>query len=130
SVPAVYVQLWVVRIVPARVRVPLGLLMTRGGMSPPAVVAVPVNVCAPAPLTSSVAVPPVAVEVSLMLPCAARVPVPLRAPVVRDVAALTVTVVPAAIEVVARRSTLARGWEGVIVPTATTRWSVPRSRTP
>src|SRR4029078_12955213 len=34
TVPAVYVQLWVVRIVPARVSVPAGLLMTRAGRSP------------------------------------------------------------------------------------------------
>ena len=34
SVPAVYVQLWVVRMVPARVSVPDGLLMTTVGRSP------------------------------------------------------------------------------------------------
>ena len=38
DVPAVYVQLWVVRIVPARVSVPDGLLMTTLGRLPAAVV--------------------------------------------------------------------------------------------
>ena len=38
SVPAVYVQLWLVRIVPARVSVPDGLLMTTGAGRPTAVV--------------------------------------------------------------------------------------------
>ena len=58
SVPAVYVQLWSVRIVPARVSVPEGLLMTSGGRLPLAVVEAPVKVWAPAPLMSRVAVPP------------------------------------------------------------------------
>ncbi len=58
SVPAVYVQLWVVRIVPARVSVPDGLLMTSSGRSPLAAVAAPVNVWAPEPFSRSVAVPP------------------------------------------------------------------------
>ena len=58
SVPAVYVQALVVRIVPARVSVPEGLLMTSSGRSPLAVVDAPVSVWAPAPLMSSVAVPP------------------------------------------------------------------------
>src|SRR5207247_2037912 len=56
SVPAVYVQLLAVRIVPARVRVPDGLLMTTAGRAPAAVVEAPVNVWAPAPENSSVAV--------------------------------------------------------------------------
>ena len=50
SVPAVYVQLLAVRIVPARVSVPDGLLMTTRGRPPAAVVAAPVRVWAPAPL--------------------------------------------------------------------------------
>ena len=41
TVPPVYVQLWVVRIVPARVSVPEGLLMTSRGRPPAAVVAAP-----------------------------------------------------------------------------------------
>ena len=45
TVPAVYVQLWLVRIVPARTRVPAGLLMTSAGRSPEAVVEAPVKVC-------------------------------------------------------------------------------------
>ena len=44
TVPAVYVQLLVVRIVPARVSVPAGLLMTRAGRLPLAVVEAPVRV--------------------------------------------------------------------------------------
>ena len=41
TVPAVYVQPVAVRIVPARVSVPEGLLMTTGGSAPAAVVAAP-----------------------------------------------------------------------------------------
>ena len=67
SVPAVYVQLWVVRIVPARVSVPDGLLMTTAGRSPAAVVAAPVNVWAPAPLMSRVPVPPAKAEAWLIV---------------------------------------------------------------
>ena len=78
-VPALTVQLWVVRIVPARVSVPEGLVMTTRGSRPAAVVAAPVKVCAPAPLMSRVAAPPVYVEAWLMAPPAATVPVPLSA---------------------------------------------------
>ena len=67
TVPAVYVQLVAVRIVPARVRVPDGLLMTTSGRSPAAVVAAPVKVWAPAPLIRRVAVPPVIVEAWLIV---------------------------------------------------------------
>ena len=56
--PAVYVQLLVVRIVPARVSVPEGLLMTIAGRPPLAVVEAPLRVWAPVPLMSRVAVPP------------------------------------------------------------------------
>ena len=94
-VPAVYVQLLVVRIVPARVSVPEGLLMTRSGRSPAAVVAAPVNVWAPAPLRSRVAAPPVYAEAWLTAPWAARVPVPLRAPAVRVTEPVAVRVSPA-----------------------------------
>ena len=58
TVPAVYVQLLAVRIVPAIVRVPLGLLMTTSGMPPLATVDAPVSCWAAAPLKSSVAAPP------------------------------------------------------------------------
>ena len=80
SVPAVYVQLFAVRIVPARVSVPDGLLMTTGGQAAGGGVAAPVNVWAPAPLMSRVAVPPANVEAWLIGPWAASVPVPLRRP--------------------------------------------------
>ena len=85
-----YVQLLAVRSVPARVSVPEGLLMTTSGSAPAAVVAAPVKVWAPAPLTRRVAVPPVVVEAWLRSPWAARVPVPLSAPVVRVVEPVTV----------------------------------------
>ena len=100
-----YVQLWVVRIVPARVSVPDGLLMTSTGRSPAAVVEAPVNVWAPAPLTSRVAVPPVKPEAWLIEPCAASVPVPLSAPAVRVVEPVAVRVVPAATVFVPARIT-------------------------
>ena len=58
SVPPVYVQLLLVRIVPARLSVPAGLLMTRIGRLPLAAVEAPVSAWAPVPLTSRVAVPP------------------------------------------------------------------------
>ena len=73
-VPAVYVQLLVVRMVPARVSVPEGLLMTRAGSVPAAVVAAPVNVWAPVPSMSRVPVPPSKVEAWLMAPRAWRAP--------------------------------------------------------
>ncbi len=130
TVPAVYVQLVAVRRVPARVSVPEGLLMTSGGSAPAAVVAAPVNVCAPAPLMSRVAVPPVVVEAWLMAPWAATVPVPLSAPLVRLSAPVTVSVVPAAIDVVARKSTALRACDPVIVPPAKTSVDVPGSSVP
>ena len=103
TVPAVYVQSWVVRIVPARVSVPEGLLMTTRGRSPAAVVAAPVNVWAPAPLMSSVPVPPSNVEAWLIAPWAATVPV-LMLPSVRvRRARRRVRVVPAAVKVVSLR---------------------------
>ena len=58
SVPAVYVQSLPVRIVPARVSVPLGLLMTTSGRLPLAVVAAPLRVWSALPSMSRVAVPP------------------------------------------------------------------------
>ncbi len=58
TVPAVYVQPVAVRIVPARVSVPEGLLMTTAGRLPLAVVDAPVRVWAAPPLTSRVALPP------------------------------------------------------------------------
>ncbi len=58
TVPAAYVQPFDVRIVPASVSVPDGLLMLTSGTFPAAVVAAPVSVCAPVPLISSVPVPP------------------------------------------------------------------------
>ena len=95
SVPAVYVQPVVVRIVPASVSVPEGLLMTTLGRLPAASVAAPVNVWAPAPSMSSVPVLPSNVEAWLMAPCASTVPV-LRLPSVRVNVPPTVKVVPAA----------------------------------
>src|SRR5436309_682166 len=96
TVPAVYVQLFVVRIVPARLSVPEGLLMTSSGRLPAAVVAAPVKVWAPLPLMRRVAVPPVYVEAWLMAPWAASLPAPLSAPEVSVVDPVTVRVVPAA----------------------------------
>ena len=58
TVPAVYVQLFAVRSVPAIVSVPLGLLIAMSGRAPAAVVEAPVKVWAAAPLIVSVAVPP------------------------------------------------------------------------
>src|SRR5437763_180926 len=116
TVPAVQVHELEVRIVPTRVSVPPALLMTRGGRLPAAVVAAPVNVWPPPPLTSRVAVPPPDDVVSLIEPWAATVPVPLRAPEVRVSEPPTVSVVPAAIEVVARTSTALRPWDPVTVP--------------
>src|SRR5438093_2470479 len=130
SVPAVYVQLFVVRIVPARLSVPEGLLMTSSGGWPAAVVAAPVTVWAPLPLMSRVAVPPVYVEAWLMAPWAARLPVPLSAPEVSVVDPVTVRVVPAAMLVVARKSTMLRLWEPVIVPPANRTVDVPASSVP
>ena len=63
-----YVQLLPVRIVPARVSVPDGLLITTSGQAPAAVVAAPVNVWPPAPLIRSVAVPPSNAEAWLTSP--------------------------------------------------------------
>ena len=57
-VPPTYVQLLAVLIVPARLRMPAGLLMTSGGRLPLAVEAAPVNVWGPAPSMRRVAVPP------------------------------------------------------------------------
>ncbi len=62
TVPALYVQLWLVRIVPTRLSVPEGLSMTRAGRLPAAVVDAPVRVWAPAPSTSRVPLPPPNVE--------------------------------------------------------------------
>ena len=75
SVPAVYVQLRPVRIVPARVSVPDGLSMTTAARLPAARVEAPVNVWSTAPLMSSVPVPVSNVEAWLIGPCAATVPV-------------------------------------------------------
>src|SRR5438093_1163081 len=130
SVPAVYVQLFVVRIVPTRLSVPDGLLMTSGGRLPPAVVAAPVNVWPPLPLIRMVAVPPVELKVWLRLPWTASVPVPLSAPEVSVVEPVTVSVVPAAPEVVARKSTSLRLWLPVTVPPAKTKVDVPASTVP
>src|SRR5258705_415734 len=130
TVPAVYVQLVAVRIVPTRVRVPPGLLMTTSGSAPAAVKAAPVNVWPPAPLIKKVAVPPVELKVWLRLPCAASVPVPLRVPDVRFTAPVAVRVVPAAIDVVVRKSTALRVWLPVIVPPAKTRVELPASTVP
>src|SRR5207249_586756 len=130
SVPAVYVQLFVVRIVPTRLSVPDGLLMTSGGRLPPAVVAAPVNVWPPLPLIRRVAVPPVELKVWLRLPRAASVPVPLSAPEVSVVAPVAVRVVPAATDVVARMSTSLRLWLPVTVPPAKTTVDVPASTVP
>ena len=131
SVPAVYVQLVAVRIVPARVSVPAGLLMTtRGRLPPAAVVAAPVRVWAPAPLMSRVAVPPLVGRGLAESPWAARVPVPLRLPAVRVSGPLTVSVVPAAMVVVARKSTALRVWQPLIVPPAKTSVEVPGSSVP
>ena len=130
SVPAVYVQLFVVRIVPARLSVPEGLLMTSSGRLPAAVVAAPVKVWAPLPLMSRVAVPPVYVEAWLMAPWAARLPVPLSAPEVSVVDPLTVSVVPAATDVVARKSTSLSVRLPVTVPPANRTVEVPASTAP
>ena len=101
--------------------------MTTGGSAPAAVVAAPVKVCAPAPLMSRVAVPPVVVEAWLIDPWAASVPVPLSAPLVRLSEPVTVSAVPAAIDVVARKSTALRLCEPVIVPPAKTSVELPGS---
>src|SRR5438093_195454 len=129
TVPAVYVQLFGVRIVPARVSVPAGLLMTTAGRSPAAVVAAPVNVWAPPPLMSRVAVPLPKAEAWLMAPWAATVPV-LSVPPVRLRLPPTVRVVPAATVVVARTSTALSVWLPVIVPPAKTSVEVPGSSVP
>jgi hypothetical protein len=130
TVPAVYVQLFADRIVPTRVSVPNVLLKTTIGSAPAAVVAAPVKVCAPGPLTRRVAVPPVVVEAWLIAPWAARVPVPLRLPAVRVREPAAVRVVPAAIEVVVRTSTLLSVCEPVIVPPEKRTVEVPGSRVP
>ena len=96
TVPAVNVQLAAVRIVPASVSVPLGLLMTTGGSNPAAVVAAPVNVWAAAPLIRRVPVPPSNADAWLMEPPAASVPVPIE-PSASVNAPATVSVSPAAI---------------------------------
>ena len=130
SVPPVYVQLLLVRIVPARLSVPESLLMTNTGRLPAAVVEAPVRVCAPVPLTSRVAVPPEYVDAWLMAPWAASVPVPLRLPAVSVVVPVTVRVVPAAMVVVARRSIELKVWLPVIVPPAKTSAAEPGSSVP
>ncbi len=80
---------------PARVKVPDGLLMTSGGSAPAAVVAAPVKVWAPAPPIVRLAVPPAYAEAWLMFPVAMSVPGPLRVPAVSVVVPFTVRVVPA-----------------------------------
>ena len=60
-----------------------------------------------------------------MSPWAARVPVPLRLPALRVVDPLTVRIVPAAMLVVARKSTALRVWLPVMVPPAKTSVEVP-----
>src|SRR5438552_1137332 len=107
-VTAVYVQALPVRIVPARVSVPAGLLMTSAGRFPAAVVAAPVNAWAPDPSMRRVAVPPVAVEAWLRAPWADGVIRPLLVPVVRPSELPVVRVVPAAIAVDARKSSALR----------------------
>ena len=94
-VPAVYVQLRPVRMVPTSVSVPDGLLITRLGRLPAAVVEAPVNVWAPAPLMSSVPVPPSNVAAWLIGPWAATVPV-LMLPSVNVSEPTAVRVSPAA----------------------------------
>src|SRR3989442_867855 len=84
--------------------------MTSAGRFPAAVVAAPVNAWAAAPSMRRVAVPPVAVEAWLRAPWAASVPVPLMAPVVRLTEPAAVRVVPAAIDVDARKSSALRVW--------------------
>ena len=130
SVPPVYVQSFEVRRVPVSVSVPEGLLMSTSGRLPAAVVEAPSRVCAPVPLTRRVAAPPGYVDAWLMEPWAARMPAPLRLPAVSVVVPATVRVVPAAMVVVARKSTEARVWLPVIVPPAKTRAAVPGSSVP
>ena len=80
------VQLLVVRMrppVPARLRVPDGLLMATGGRVPATVVAAPVKVWAPGPSMSEAGRAAAVVEAWLMSPWAASVPVPLRVAAVR-----------------------------------------------
>ena len=96
--PAVYVQFDAVRIVPARVSVPDGLLMTTTGSPPAAGVAEPLNVWSRVPSMSSVALPPPKVEAWLIEPRASSVPGPLRLPEVRIRLPVTVRVSPAAID--------------------------------
>ncbi len=76
------------------------------------------------------AVPPENVEAALIEPRAARLPVPLRAPPVRLSGPPATRVVPAAIEVVARRSTPLRVWLPLIVPPAKTTVLAAGSRVP
>ena len=92
--PAVYVQLCPVRMVPARVSVPDGLSMTTLGRLPAAVVEAPVKVWSTVPLTRSVPVLPSKVEAWLIGPWAATVPV-LMLPSVRVRVPATESVVPA-----------------------------------
>ena len=129
TVPAVDVQLWVVRSVPPSVSVPPGLLITTAGRSPAAVVEAPVNVWAPPPLISSVAVPVVNAEAWVMGPWAATVPV-LKVPPVRLRVPPTESVVPAAIVVVPRTSTALRVWLPVTVPPTRTSVDAPGSTVP
>ena len=83
SVPAVYVQLWLVRSVPARVSVPDGLLMTTRGRSPAARRRGPGERLGAGAVDQQGAVPPTKAAVVDTSPWASRTPVPLRVPEVR-----------------------------------------------
>ena len=129
TVPAVYVQPLAERSVPTRLSVPDALSMTTRGRLPAAAVAAPVNVWAAVPLISRVPVPPPYVDAWLIGPWAATVPV-LRLPAVSVNDPPTVRVVPAAIVVVARKSTALRAWLPLTVPPAKTTVEVPGSTVP
>ena len=97
TVPAVWVQLRVVRRVPTRPRLPPDLAISTTGRLPVVAVALPVKVWSADPSKRRVAVPPlVKVLATLTSPRATRVPV-LRAPETRLTAPAAVRVLAAAI---------------------------------
>src|ERR1700730_4167700 len=93
TVPAVQVQLWVVRNVPVMVSVPPGLLICTIGKSAVAAYA-SLQALAPPPLMSSVVVPTVKVDATAISPWAPIVPV-FTVPPVRVSAPSTVMVLAA-----------------------------------
>ena len=112
SVPLLgtYVQLRVVRRLAVRVSVPDGLLMVTTVRVSVTRLDEPLQVWAPLPLISRVALPPVKAAAMLMLPCAARVPVAaawLSSPLVRVSVPGTLRIVPAAMVIVPPASSTA-----------------------